>query len=221
MMDWAVVKILVKIHAREDVSATWHPVDLCCHGYRTNTKESSSSAERQVKLWQLISQDLADEISKDVQDSLSSPNDFIVECVTMIRQLLQKTKRIPKHVSTNQLHKCKNPDENCLSVDQHLHSHPAPWWSSTPHILWIRRPIQVKHKHEHKTGQCAPIQLHSTQNDAAWSLAAAANSSCCIIRPVPQPSMPNYCPLILSRHEDKLWRGRSSAHTVSDKCVRK
>jgi len=115
----------------------------------------------------------------------------------------------------------KTLDENCLSVDQHLHSHPAPWCSSTPHILWICRPIQVKRKHEHKTGQCAPIQLHSTQNDAAWSLAAAANSSCCIIRPVPQPSMPNYCPLILSRHEDKLWRGRSSAHTVSDKCLRK
>jgi len=61
----------------------------------------------------------------------------------------------------------KTLDENCLSVDQNLNSHPAPWCSSTPHILWIRRPIQVKCKHEHKTGQCAPIHLHSTQNDAA------------------------------------------------------
>ena len=52
-----------------------------------NITESSSSAERQVKLRQLTSQDLADEISEDVQNSLLSPNDFFVECVTIIRQM--------------------------------------------------------------------------------------------------------------------------------------
>jgi len=40
-----------------------------------------------VKLRQLISQDLADEISTDVQDSLPFPNDFVGECVAIIRQL--------------------------------------------------------------------------------------------------------------------------------------
>jgi len=114
----------------------------------------------------------------------------------------------------------KTLDENCLSVDQHLHSHPAPWCSSTPHIRWIRRPIQVKRKHEHKTGQCAPIHLHSTQNDEARSLAAAANSSCCIIRPIPQPSMPNYCPLILLRHEEAMAWALERPHCKRQACAK-
>jgi len=54
-----------------------------------------------------------------------------------------------------------------------------PRCAPAPHIiLLMRRPIQVKRKHEHKNGQCAPIHVQSTQNGVAWSPAAATNSSC-------------------------------------------
>jgi len=47
-----------------------------------------AAAQRdKLQLRQLISQDLAEEIPTDVQDSLPFPNDFIGECVAIIRQL--------------------------------------------------------------------------------------------------------------------------------------
>jgi len=71
-----------------------------------------------------------------------------------------------------------------------------------------------------KTGQGAPVHFHSIQNEVARSPAAAANSSCCIIRPTPLPSMPSW-PMILLKHEDTLWGGHSGTHTVSNKRVTK
>jgi len=60
-------------------------------GTGANTLEARSSAERQVRVRQLISQDLADAISADVYHSLLYPNHSVVECVAIIRQLRRMT----------------------------------------------------------------------------------------------------------------------------------
>ena len=69
-------------------------------GAGANTLEARSS-EKQGRLRQLISQDLADAIRTDVYHSLLRPTNF-VECVAIIRQLHRMTKRIKKqHVLKN------------------------------------------------------------------------------------------------------------------------
>ena len=61
------VSILGEIHAREGVLASSTPMGSCLViGRGANTLGARSSAERQVRLQQLISQDLADDISTDV-----------------------------------------------------------------------------------------------------------------------------------------------------------
>jgi len=61
------VSILGEIDAREGVSASSTPMGSCLViGRGANTLEARSSAERQVRLRQLISQDLADDISTGV-----------------------------------------------------------------------------------------------------------------------------------------------------------
>ena len=60
------VSILGEIHAREGVSASLTPMgSYLLIGRGANTLEARSSAERQVGLRQLISQDLADALSTD------------------------------------------------------------------------------------------------------------------------------------------------------------
>jgi len=71
-------------------------------GAGANTLEARSSAERQGRPRQLISQDLPDAIPKDVYHSLLRPTNFVVECVAIIRRLHRMTKRIKKqHVLKN------------------------------------------------------------------------------------------------------------------------
>ena len=61
------VSILAEIDAREGVSPSSTPMGSCLViGRGANTLEARSSAERQVRLRQLLSQDLADAISTDV-----------------------------------------------------------------------------------------------------------------------------------------------------------
>ena len=61
------VTILGEIHALEGVSAFSTPMGSCLViGRGASTLEARSSAERQVRLRQLITQDLADDISTDV-----------------------------------------------------------------------------------------------------------------------------------------------------------
>jgi len=61
------VSILGELHAREGVSVSSTPMGSCLVIDRgANTLEARSSAQRQVRLQQLISQDLADALSTDV-----------------------------------------------------------------------------------------------------------------------------------------------------------
>jgi len=61
------VSTLGETHAREGVSASSTPMGSCLViGRGANTLEARSSAERQVRQRQLISQDLEDDIFTDV-----------------------------------------------------------------------------------------------------------------------------------------------------------
>jgi len=73
------VSICGEIHARENVLASSTPMgSSLVIGKGANTPEARSSAERQMRLRQLISQDLADDISTDVYCSLFCPTIWLL-----------------------------------------------------------------------------------------------------------------------------------------------
>jgi len=102
-------------------------------GTGADTLEARSSAGRQVRLRQLMSQDVADDISTDVYHSLPCPNHVVVECVAIICQRRTMTNGIQKqHVSQHSSTNDHTLHAHTPCVHVHLYSHAAQRCTNDP-----------------------------------------------------------------------------------------